>query len=167
MKFKISPEFSLNQIRPTTLFIICGLSGSGKSTFAENILSKISCVISSDKVRKVLWGDENDQQNPQKVFEFLYAKAANKLFEGKNVTIDATSLTRKLRKNIYKQLKTWKDLNVEVFYFENNVEKALDGNSKRARVVPEEVIRNQSAKYQIPSEEEEYLNKIYKVENEI
>ena len=53
--------------------MLIGLPGSGKSYIAEKTKAKMKSVlvVSSDEIRKELFGDENDQQNPEKVFETM------------------------------------------------------------------------------------------------
>lgn len=80
-----------------------GLPGSGKSTYASDYLkdhieNTVWC--SSDNIRKVLYGDEAIQGNPQTVFRHLHNKVAEYLNRGYNVVYDATNVTRKCRKGI-------------------------------------------------------------------
>ena len=89
MELQINPKF----------YMLVGISGSGKSFVAEQVkriyknhLVNIE-VHSSDAIRKELWGDENDQQNPQKVFQILHKRVKNALSEGKDVIYDATNPT--------------------------------------------------------------------------
>ena len=58
------------------LIVLVGLPASGKSTYA-NTLAEIpnTIVLSSDKLRKELLGDESCQTNNQLVFDTLYRRA--------------------------------------------------------------------------------------------
>ena len=53
-----------------TLYIMCGLSGSGKSTIATQIANENpnTVIVSSDAIREELTGNENDQSKNEDVF---------------------------------------------------------------------------------------------------
>ena len=53
-----------------TLWIMCGLSGSGKSTIATQIANENpnTIIVSSDAIREELTGNENDQSKNEDVF---------------------------------------------------------------------------------------------------
>lgn len=57
--------------------MLVGPSGCGKSTWAKKFNENHDhqyVIHSSDAIRGELWGDENDQQNPAKVFEVLHQR---------------------------------------------------------------------------------------------
>ena len=63
-----------------------GLAASGKSRWCynqHNIATDI--VADSDMVRRELWGDANDQQNPDKVFSEMFARTKSALSHNINV----------------------------------------------------------------------------------
>lgn len=81
------------------LYMMIGVPGSGKTTYAQTYLQNDDTIIvNSDKIREELYGDEMVQKDPKKVFEILYARARHLLQNGKNVVIDATNTSRKYRK---------------------------------------------------------------------
>ena len=55
------------------LIILCGIPGSGKTTYAKKYIENNANTIhlSSDAIRKELYGDESVQGNPGEVFFFL------------------------------------------------------------------------------------------------
>ena len=69
--------------------MLVGPSGCGKSTWAKSDSKNYNhqyVILSSDAIRGELWSDENDQQNPAKIFEILQraeaeAQANQKLAE--------------------------------------------------------------------------------------
>lgn len=75
-------------------YMLVGLSGSGKSSynFKEEVVK-----ISSDALRKELFGDENDQTHNAEVFNELHKRVILNLKNGKNVVYDATNLSRRRR----------------------------------------------------------------------
>ena len=69
-----------------------GLPYSGKSYFVNKYKAENDEYISSDDIRKELYGDESDQTNPNKVFEIMYKRTCKALSENKSVWYDATNL---------------------------------------------------------------------------
>ncbi len=101
------------------LFVMCGLTGSGKSYRAKQIADKIGVeIISSDEVRKELMNMDKHQKDlsdfkkgiysdeiTKKVYEKLSSTGYELLREGKNVILDATYLTKKLRDDVQSHMK--------------------------------------------------------------
>lgn len=130
-------------------YMLEGVSGSGKTTYAKENFRENFSIYSSDEIRKELWGDENDQQNPSKVFEVLHNRVYNSLKNGENVVYDATNLSAKRRTNF---LKTISNLNIEkhiiVFIVPINI--CVERCLSRERVVSESVINKQVRNFQFP-----------------
>lgn len=85
------------------LTVYVGLPASGKSTHAKELSERDgSILLSSDKIREELYGDESTQVNSNEVFDFLYKRANELLRCGKNVIIDATNINRKKRIHMIK-----------------------------------------------------------------
>lgn len=87
------------------LIILCGLPGSGKSSYAEEFKTiddafyKDNTVIhSSDAIREELFGDPSFQGDNAKVFELMHKRVKADLQAGKTVIYDATNVTRKARR---------------------------------------------------------------------
>ena len=85
-----------------TLYIMCGLSGSGKSTIATQIANKNpnTIIVSSDAIREELTGNYEDQEHNEEVFKIFYDRIRKNLENKKNVIADATNLTMKSRRAI-------------------------------------------------------------------
>ena len=121
-----------------TLYIMCGLSGSGKSTIATQITNENpnTVIVSSDAIREELTGNENDQSKNEDVFKIFHKRIREYLIKGINVIADATNLTMKSRRAILMNtlgLKVNKICCVIVKRFEQ----CKIDNSNRLRVVPE------------------------------
>ena len=92
---KLSPKPSL--------YVMCGLSGSGKSTIAKEYQKKIpgSVIISSDEIREELCdGNRADQSKNREVFRVFHDRIRKNLEKHKNVIVDATNITMKSRRAI-------------------------------------------------------------------
>mgnify|MGYP003296289761 CR=1 FL=1 len=101
------------------LIMLIGIPGSGKTTYSKELKVKYDAeVISSDKVRQTYKGiDEKD------VFPTVYKLCIEELKEGRNVIIDATHITPKVRKRSFDALDQY-GINYEkvAIYIETSVE---------------------------------------------
>lgn len=136
------------------LIVLVGLPASGKSTYA-NTLAQIpnTIVLSSDKLRKELLGDESCQTNNQLVFDTLYSRAKQYLIDGYNVVIDATNINMKDRK---RTLTHFQSLNIEriALVFATPIEVCYARDEKRERTVGKDVIDKFVQRFEIPMEYE-------------
>lgn len=87
--------------RPT-LILLCGIPGSGKTTYAKKYIEEHNNTIhlSSDLIRKELYGDESIQGDPGEVFTLMQKRAIEALNNGLSVVYDSTAVTRKDRSGI-------------------------------------------------------------------
>lgn len=85
--------------------MLVGLPGSGKSTLAKHIAELENAeVFSSDAYRLKLFGDENWQQDNNRVFDTLYADLVNTLTKGVSVILDATNINCKSREKALRRV---------------------------------------------------------------
>lgn len=128
---------------------MCGLPASGKTTKAKEIVAEEGAeYVSSDEIRKELYGDESCQSNNQKVFEHYYQRMNQYLSEGKDVVIDSTNVTLKSRKRIFSECK----VNCEKFIYvmATPIEICYENDLKRKRHVGKEVIDKFWKSFQFP-----------------
>lgn len=133
------------------LYILCGLPGSGKSTFANKLIAEYkenTCLFSSDEIRAELWGSEECQKNPEKVFSLMQDRTIEALKKGYNVIYDATSLTRKSRKNIISRSK--KIANLICYIIWSPIEMCVAQDASRKRTVGKAVIDKMAKTFQAP-----------------
>jgi len=134
------------------MVMLCGLSGAGKSLYAEELKEEGYIIHSSDKIREEL-GDVNDQSKNQEVFVTLHKRIKEDLRNGKNVVYDATNLSRKRRVAFLNELKYIPCERVCILVA-TPFEVCLEQNSKRNRIVPEEVLHRMYRSFQIPCVQE-------------
>src|SRR6202165_847210 len=79
------------RIPNAALVLLIGASGSGKSTFAARHFDS-DAVVSSDRLRAVVAGDEGDQQATDAAFDWLRAWVDARLAAGSLAVVDATNV---------------------------------------------------------------------------
>jgi predicted kinase len=142
-----------------TLYVMVGVSGAGKSTYIDRLVNANpdTVVHSSDKLRGILGKSEEDQSVTPQVFSTIKYNVNRDLAAGKNVVVDATSLTPKERRDYILAAKKH-SAKVVAYVLERSKEQLLKNQAKRkaggGREVPEFVIDKMLAKYVRPSKNE-------------
>lgn len=122
--------------------MLIGVSGSGKSTYAESLgLNTKLAVVSTDAIRKEIFGDEADQHDGARVFQSAYLRMNYCLWLMRDVVFDATNTTKRGRDQLLRAIK--EPCHKVAVLITPPLEVALARNSKRQRIVPESVIRRQ------------------------
>jgi predicted kinase len=141
-----------------TFFMMCGPAGSGKTTKAKEFVNEdpqFRVWISSDDIRRELYGDESIQSGASYVFDLMEERTIDALKRGKIVVYDAMNLRAKERKIMLDKLKEmFPELVCLCVSVEVPLESALQRNSSRARQVPEKIIRSQFKRFESPTEKE-------------
>ena len=136
-----------------SLFImLVGLAGSGKSTYAKQRQKEIDgCIIlSSDKIREELYGDESIQRDHVKVFQIMERRALDAARMGKSVIYDATDLSARRRKHMIRQMSA-QGCSTECVICVATFEVCCKRQLTRERKVPTEVIHRQYCSFEIPT----------------
>jgi predicted kinase len=122
---------------PLCHFLI-GPPGCGKSTFANllNQLNPHSQIISTDKIRLLLFGDESIQGDWSLIESNVITQMQESIQSGKSVIYDATNVKKEWRMSLLQQLNApW-----IAWYLQTPLEVCKQWNKQRSRQVPEEVI---------------------------
>ena len=139
-----------------TLYVMIGIPGSGKSTYAKNIPN--ATVVSSDEIRYELTGDYSNLTKDKQVFSLLEKRILDLLKAGKDAVYDATNINLTKRRKITAK---YSDLAKIVYiYMDTSLKTALERNKKRERKVPEDVIRSMYRNLKTPSFAYENFNKL-------
>ena len=128
-----------------TLIIMCGISGSGKSIKAKELKEEYNAVIiSTDEIRQKVFKDVNDQEHNKEVFRIAYDEINMFIELSYNVIFDATNIKFSSIKKLKKNIKSWNDIDKILYVIDTPLEKAIEQNNARDRVVPTEVIIRQA-----------------------
>lgn len=138
------------------LIVLCGLPGSGKSSYAEDFkrtnntyFNENVIIHSSDTIREELFGDAGSQEDNGKVFELMHKRVRADLSAGKTVIYDATNITRKARKSVIACANPACDI-VECHVIWAEPEECIRRDSIRDRTVGSKVIDKMLRRWQSP-----------------
>jgi predicted kinase len=140
------------------LICMVGVAGSGKSTIAMRISSQMKkevVLLSSDAIRGEIYGDENCQRNPGRVFDIMHQRTVAALSQGISVVYDATNLNCKRRMNFLKSIAhiDCRKICVVVVSTPEDIEERM---KSRDRKVPMEVVHKQMCQFQCPNYYEDW-----------
>lgn len=142
------------------VIFMVGIVGSNKSTESNRL--KEECIannkevilLSSDTMRKELFGEESSQQDNTKVFDYMYTKAVQLLKSNDDITIilDATNINSKRRRHAITMLnqRTGKPIVFEARVMATPYNACIANNKGRERVVPNDVITRMYKAFQMP-----------------
>lgn len=136
------------------LAVMIGISGSGKSTYANGLKTSLKAeLVETDAIRGELTGDPSNQTQNYKVFQIAKKRINDLLSQGKNAIIDATSVSVRDRKD---WIQIAKDNNAEVrgYFIDTPIDICKTQNRKRDRKVPDEVIDRQASRLESPTKAE-------------
>lgn len=145
----MSEEIKIINVRvpKNALVILVGVSGSGKSTFANQNFP--GAVVSSDRCRRILAGDDNAhnddiQKLSEGAFLMLFAWIRARLRHNLLTVADTTALRREYREDLSKIAET-EHCPVVYLFFDTSFEEALKRQSLRPahEQVPEGVLKKQ------------------------
>ena len=138
----------------STLYMMVGISGSGKSTKAEELAYKQDCkVFSSDKAREELFGNVNEQGRNAELFTYLEDSMIKALENGEDVIYDATNINRNLRKKFFNRISHISCKKVAIV-MDTPYEECIKRNNLRNRIVPIKVIKRMYGNFDYPTDKE-------------
>lgn len=136
------------------LYVMIGLSASGKSTIANKIKEDSNIeIVSSDKIREEYFGGVENQSNHSDVFQIFYQKIVSILNSGHDVIADATNITIKSRKQMFQHVK---DIECDIIGYlcVKDINSCIIDDKKRENSVGKRAIERQRDRFQLPFKEE-------------
>lgn len=136
--------------KPTFVCLV-GLPASGKTTYAYDIAYDMNAVvIDSDEYRKNLFGNEEDQNNNQKLFQVMHKTIKDCLRACKNVVFSATNLSSKRRRALLNELIKI-PCEKKCIIMATPFEQCLENNRNRERQVPKDAMWRMYKSWQTPA----------------
>lgn len=138
-----------------TLWVMVGLSGSGKSSVAKEIAENNSntIIVSLDNICEELTGKVEDQSKNEEVSKVFHKRIRETLENNTNVVADATNITMRSRRAIIENVKGI-DCYKIVYLIPKPFRQCKLDNLNRQHPVSEEALDGQLRKFQIPFIEE-------------
>lgn len=133
-----------------TLYVMCGLPASGKSTYSKELALKYNAkIFSSDALREEMLNDVNNQDHNTDIFIELHRRIKAHLASGSNAIMDSTNINSKKRRAFLSELKNIPCIK-ECHIIATPYEECLKRNKERDRVVPEDVIKKMYLNWNTP-----------------
>ncbi|WP_397443287.1 MULTISPECIES: AAA family ATPase [unclassified Phormidium] len=121
--------------------MLMGPPGSGKTTLAHKMQQAItgSCIVSTDQIRKDLYGDEAIQGQWSDVEAVIQEQVQDALGLGQSIIYDATNVKRVWRMALLNKL-SYPDITWIGWYLTTPLATCQQWNTRRNRAVPDHVI---------------------------
>ena len=135
------------------LYIMVGIPGSGKSSYAAELRERGNCVVnSSDAIREELYGSADDQSHNAEIFNTMLRRSVAALAAGLNCVYDATNLSAKRRANLISEIsRRVSDVKPIAVVIATPITECLKRNMSRERHVPTEVIHSMAKRFEMPA----------------
>ncbi len=132
-----------------TLVVLCGVAGSGKSTFAQRLIAshryqglRDTSVVSSDYCRALICDDETNQWISRDSFDLFYYIIHKRMLQGRFTLADSTALQARARYRLL-ELAQQHQYHTCLFVFNLAVETCIEQDLRRQRKVGRYVIDRQ------------------------
>lgn len=132
------------------LIMLVGIPGAGKTTYATKYKQENPNTIhlSSDSIRKELWGDESIQGDNSQIFSLMHDRAVEALNNGQNVIHDATNMTRRDRAYMIELCPEFVQIEAHIVWAP--IETCIERDAARERTVGKAVIDKMLKRFQAP-----------------
>ena len=145
-------------MRKPILYILCGIPGSGKSTWAEQYMREHEeediRYVSRDEIRfSLIKNESNYFAHEREVYAKFAGTITQTLVDGFDVIADATHINHFSRRKLTSQIdKIFTDYNIIYVVFYTNVEDCINRNKARKgrEKVPDDIIVNMCKNWKSP-----------------
>lgn len=153
---EFEPKYKHNS-RSGYLQLMCGISGSGKSTYIQNALKDFpqTVVISLDDIRAELSFRE-DQSKNKEVVRIAEERLVQALRDEKFIIWDATNTRKEFRDKLIQLALKYKVVTIITVILKKEFV-IRKQNKNRKYVVPDNVISKQIKQFQLPTKSEAHL----------
>ena len=155
-----------------TLLVLCGIPGSGKSTFASRFIAQqglpATTIVSSDQCRALISDDEENQQVSRDAFDLFHFIIYKRMLLGRFIIADSTALLANSRHRLLSQALSYQYATC-LLVFSVDPAVCIQRDRARHRIVGEVIIRNlqqllEQALRDIPGEQ---WQQVYRVEDNV
>lgn len=155
-----------------TLLVLCGVPGSGKSTFARRFIEQHglqpTTIVSSDYCRALICDDDTNQQVSRDAFDVFHYIIYKRMLLGRFIIADSTALLANARHRLLEQARSYAYATC-LLVFTVDPAICIQRDRDRHRIVGETIIRNlqfmlEQALRDIPGEE---WQQVYRVEDTV
>ncbi len=131
--------------------MFCGIPASGKSYLINYLYKHTNNLVvhSSDDLRLKMFGDINDNEHNNMIFETLHQYIIADLKRGKNVVYDATNISYKRRVEFLKRI-NFINCYKMCIWVATPYEICIEQNKNRERSIPEEAIKRMYLNFYVP-----------------
>lgn len=146
-------------------YLICGISGGGKTILTKRIKEdnpNIDIMLDVDEYYAKLNGDECIRSKTYEVWRTLYDDIHQFESEGKDILLTTNALTVSQRRQFIEWFPKYKH---HMLWVIAPLDRCLDGNNKRHRHVPEEILKAQWQNMEFPNAKEDGWETIAHITN--
>ncbi len=145
-------------------YLVCGISGGGKTTLSHRIREKNHglTIFDVDKYYEKINGDECDRSNWFEVWITLFKDIHESELKGENVLITTNALTVSQRRQFVEWFPTFEH---HLMWVTAPKEKCLQGNLQRRRHLPEEKMYKDWDRMEFPNAHEDGWDTITQITN--
>jgi len=145
-------------------YLVCGISGGGKTTLSRRIKEDNPDLImlDVDEYYAAINGDERIRKNWYEVWRTLYDDIHEFELQDKDVLLTTNSLSVSQRRQFIEWFPTFKH---HMLWVIAPLERCIEGNNKRYRHVPEDVLRRQWQEMEFPNAKEDGWDTIAHITN--
>ena len=154
------PEIDIFDNTKSNVKILCGIAGSGKDTYIQNL--KNFKVISLDDIRKEFKSKIGDKKSAGQVIQEAKSRAKEYLRNNIDFIWNATNLTKNNRQQLINIFTPYNPY-IEIIYIEKDYKTLIKQNKERIEndLVPLDVIDNMIKKLELPELTETFNFKYY------
>ncbi len=134
-----------------TLYVMVGISGAGKTTWAKHQLPE-AVYIGSDEIRMELFGKELTLKGYRRVHRLMNQRMRACLEQGRDVVVDSVHLSRRARRRVLRDAPP--GTRTVAVWIDTGIGQAIRNDSQRKRHVPFFAIALMRPRLVVPSKEE-------------
>ena len=146
-------------------YLVCGISGGGKTILSHRIIEdnpSIGIMLDVDEYYAKVNGDECIRGNTYQVWRMLFDDIHQYEVDGVDILLTTNSLTVSQRRQFIEWFPTYKH---HMLWVIAPLDVCLEGNRKRRRYVPENILKKQWQEMEFPNAKEDGWDTITHITN--